>query len=102
MTTAPLVSLIATIVYLALSLFFVMMWVRFVLDLARVFARQWRPRGLGLVLAEFVYVVTDPPVKFVRRFVPPLRIGGAAIDFAFTIVMLLCIILISITRGFVN
>ena len=97
-----LVSIVATIVYVGLTIFFVLMWAHFILDLVRVFARRWRPRGVGLVLAEFVYVVTDPPIKLVRRVVPPLRVGGAALDFAWSIVMLACIILISVTLGFVN
>lgn len=97
-----LVSIVAYVVYVALTIFFVLMWARFILDLARTFARQWRPRGLGLVLAEAVYAVTDPPVKLVRRVIPPLRVGGAALDFAWSIVMLACIILISVTLGFVN
>lgn len=96
------VSIVATIVYLGLTVFFVLMWARFILDLVRVFARRWRPRGVGLVLAEFVYVVTDPPIKLVRRVVPPLRVGGAALDFAWSIVMLAVIILISVALGFVN
>ena len=95
-------SIIATIVYVALTVFFVLMWARFVLDLVRVFARRWRPRGIVLVLAEFVYTVTDPPIKLVRRVVPPLRVGGAALDFAWSIVMLVVIILISVALGFVN
>ena len=97
-----LVSIVAYVVYVALTIFFLLMWARFILDLARTFARQWRPRGLGLVLAEAVYAVTDPPVKLVRRVIPPLRVGGAALDFAWSIVMLACIILISVTLGFVN
>ncbi|CAN5376836.1 YggT family protein [soil metagenome] len=97
-----LVSVIAYVLYVALTIFFLLMWARFVLDLARVFARQWRPRGIGLVLAEAVFTVTDPPIKLVRRIVPPLRVGGAALDFAWSIVMLVCIILISVTLGFVN
>ncbi len=102
MTSGSLVSVIATIIYIALVIFFVMMWARFILDLVRAFARQWRPRGLGLVLAEAVFAVTDPPIKAVRRVIPPLRIGGAALDFAWSIVMLVVIILISVTLGFVN
>ena len=97
-----LVSIVATIVYVGLTIFFVLMWARFILDLVRVFARRWRPRRVGLVLAEFVYVVTDPPIKLVRRVVPPLRVGGAALDFAWSIVMLAVIILISVALGFVN
>jgi len=96
------VSLIATIVYVALTIFFVLMWARFILDLARTFARNWRPRGIGLVLAEAVFSITDPPIKAVRRVVPPLRVGGAALDFAWSIVMLAVVILISVTLGFVN
>jgi YggT family protein len=94
-----LVSIVATIIYVALFLFIMMMWVRFVLDLVRAFARQWRPRGLGLVLAEAVYTVTDPPIKVVRRVIPPLRLGGISLDFAWTIVLLVCLILLSIVGG---
>ena len=102
MSSVSLVSVIATIIYVALVIFFIMMWARFVLDLVRTFSRQWRPRGFGLVLAEVVFSVTDPPIKVVRRVIPPLRVGGAALDFAWSIVMLACIILISVTLGFVN
>ena len=96
------VSIIAFVVYIALTIFFVLMWARFILDLVRAFARGWRPRGIGLVLAEAVFSITDPPIKAVRRVVPPLRIGGAALDFAWTIVMLATVILISVSLGFVN
>ena len=102
MTSSFLVSAIATILYIALTIFFIMMWGRFLLDLVRAFARRWRPTGFGLVLAEAVYAVTDPPVKLVRRVVPPLRIGAASLDFAWSIVMLAVIILISIVLGFVK
>ena len=94
-----LISIVATLIYVALFLFIMLMWVRFVLDLVRAFARQWRPRGLGLVLAEAVYTVTDPPILLVRRFIPPLRLGGIALDFAWTIVLLVCLILLSVVGG---
>ena len=102
MSYASPLSIIALVVYIALTVFFVLMWARFILDLVRTFVRGWRPRGLGLVLAEAVFSVTDPPIKAVRRVIPPLRIGGAALDFAWTIVMLVTVILISVTLGFVN
>ena len=102
MSVVSPVSIVATVVYIALTIFFVLMWARFILDLARTFARNWRPRGIGLVLAEAVFSITDPPIKAVRRVVPPLRVGGAALDFAWSIVMLAVVILISVTLGFVN
>ena len=75
------------------------MWARFILDWVRLLARRWRPRGVALVLAEASYTVTDPPIRLVRRVVPPLRIGGAALDFAWSIVLLACLILMAVVRA---
>ncbi|EFP57274.1 YggT family protein [Dermacoccus nishinomiyaensis] len=71
-----------------LDVFFVVLIARLVFDWIQVFARQWTPRGVVLVVAEAVYTVTDPPIKAVRRVVPPLRLGGVGIDLAFLIVAL--------------
>lgn len=71
-----------------LDVFFVLLIARLVFDWIQVFARQWTPRGVVLVVAEAVYTVTDPPIKAVRRVVPPLRLGGIGIDLAFLIVAL--------------
>jgi YggT family protein len=90
------VMVIATVAYYLLLLYFLAMWARFILDLARNFARQWRPRGAVLVIAEVVFTVTDPPIRLVRRLLPPVRLGGIALDFAWSFVMLAVIILMFI------
>ena len=95
------VSIVATILHWALSIFIFVMWVRFVLDLVAMLARQWRPRGFLLVVAELVFTITDPPVKAVRRFVPPLRAGGIVIDFSWSIVLIAAIIADFIVEGFI-
>ncbi|MBC7725407.1 MAG: YggT family protein [Burkholderiaceae bacterium] len=91
-----MVSLIAAIAYIALLLFFFSMWGRFILDLARNFARSWRPKGFVLLVAEGVFTITDPPLRAVRKVIPPLRFGGIALDLAWSVVMLVVIILMSI------
>ncbi|MFP7760301.1 YggT family protein [Marisediminicola sp. LYQ85] len=95
-----IVSLIAAVAYYALLLYFFAMWARFILDLARNFARSWRPRGAVLVLAEFVFTITDPPIRAVRKIIPPLRFGGIGLDFGWSIVMLGVIVLMYIVRAF--
>ena len=85
--------------YAALSIFILVMWVRLILDFVVNFNRGWRPSGFGLVLAEVVFTITDPPIKLVRRFVPPMRFGGVALDFAWTIVMLVAIVLSYVASG---
>ncbi|OIH94896.1 MULTISPECIES: YggT family protein [unclassified Curtobacterium] len=86
-------SAIFTLLYYVLLLYFLVMWGRFALDLVQSFNRSWRPRGGLLVVSEFVYTVTDPPIRAVRRVLPPLRLGPIALDFGWTIVMLVTIIL---------
>jgi YggT family protein len=93
------VQLIAAILNLALLLYVFVLLARLILDWIPFFNREWRPRGAGLVIAETVYTVTDPPIKLFRRFIPPLRIGAIAIDFGFALTMLLCFVLLSITRA---
>jgi YggT family protein len=51
-----------------------------------------------LVVLEGVYSVTDPPVKALRRVIPPLRLGGVAIDLSFVALLLICFILLRLVR----
>ena len=94
------VSAIATILYVALFIYFLLMWARFIFDLVTGFVRGFKPPGPLLIVAEIAYTVTDPPIRAVRRVIPPLRFGGIALDFGWTIVMLAVIILMSIVSSF--
>ena len=71
-----------------LNLYVFVLLARVVIDLIQVFARDWRPTGFLLVVCELVFTLTDPPVHFVRRFIPPLRLGGVALDLGFIIVFI--------------
>lgn len=84
------------IAYWAVLIYFLLMFVRLVLDWVQVFARDWRPRGAALVVAEVTYTVTDPPLKAVRRVVPPLTLGQIRLDLAFLLVMVACSILLQV------
>lgn len=89
-------GIVADVLYLVVLAFFVLMFVRLVLDWVQVFARDWRPRGVVLLIAEATYTVTDPPLRAVRRVIPPLSLGTIRLDLAFLVVMLLCSILLSV------
>lgn len=72
----------------ALQLYFWLMIARFVVDLVLSVNPSWRPRGLILVLTEIVMTLTDPPLKLVRRFIKPVRMGSISLDFGWTLVLL--------------
>ena len=56
------------------------------------FARQWVPTGILLVIAESIFTVTDPPLKFLRRYIPPLRLGRVSMDLSFMVVFIVVLI----------
>jgi YggT family protein len=81
-----------TLVVLALiwllQLYFWILIARFVIDLILTTNPIWRPKGLLLIPVEIVMTVTDPPLKFVRRFIKPIRVGSIALDFGWTLTLL--------------
>jgi YggT family protein len=52
-----------------------------------------------LPILDFVYTITDPPLKFVRGFIPPIRLGPIALDLAFTIVLIAVLFLRSLAAA---
>lgn len=81
-------SVIWDLVSLLLWLFLVCLVVRLIIDWVQFFAREWRPRGVLLVIAEAVYTVTDPPLRALRRLIPPLTLGQVRLDLAFLILFI--------------
>jgi len=81
-----------------LQLFLFALLGRLILDYVRMFAQSWKPSGVVLFIAEFVYGVTDPVMKIARKFIPPLRLGSVAIDLSFIIVFFAVQILAQLTH----
>ena len=81
-------SAIASILDAALNLYSLILIGRLVFEYIRMFARDWRPAGIVLVLAEFLYSVTDPPLRVLRRVLPPLRIGTMYLDLSYLVLFL--------------
>ncbi len=77
---------IGRILAAVVQLFLLALFGRLILDYIRMFSRNWRPRGIVLAIVELIFAVTDPPLKFVRRFVPPLRLGAVNLDLSFIVV----------------
>lgn len=88
--------IVLSLLRLLVFLFFVAMIVRLIFDWVQVFSRQWRPRGVVLIAAEGAYSVTDPPLKALRKVIPPLRIGGVALDLAFMLLFFIVVILLRV------
>ena len=89
-------EIVGSIIHVLLFTFIALLWIRFVVDWVQVFARSWSPRGVLLVILEVVYSVTDPPIKALRRVIPPLRLGNFALDLSFLIVLVAAYVLLRV------
>ncbi|WP_245569515.1 YggT family protein [Agrococcus lahaulensis] len=95
-----LVSILAWIVHTAALLAFYLLFARIVVDLVRQVRRDWRPTGFWLVVSVWILRLTDPPLRFVRRFVKPVRVGGAMLDLAMVVLMLALLLVMTIVGPF--
>lgn len=87
------------VISLVLGLYSIILLARLVLSWVPMFSPQWEPRGPVLVVAEAVYTLTDPPLRFLRRFIPPLRVGQVALDLSFIVLWLLVLLATQLNRA---
>ena len=87
---------IGSILVLILQIFLFALLGRLILDYVRIFARNWRPSGISLYFVEAVYSITEKPMSFARRFIPPLRIGAVSLDLSFIVLFFAIQLLIPI------
>jgi YggT family protein len=93
------VALFWQIVSSILLVFLVLLFARFVVDWVMVLARSWRPSGLVAAGLEVVYATTDPPLKAIRKVIPPLNLGSIRLDLAFMVLLIAVYILRGITTS---
>jgi YggT family protein len=93
------VSLVARILSDALLVFLILLIFRLIMEYVFMFARSYRPEGPVAIALELCYTVTDPPLKALRRVIPPLRIGRVSLDLSFIVLFFLVQILRSVVAG---
>ena len=92
-------ALLWGIVSTILLVFLIMLFARFVADWVMVLARSWRPSGIVAAGLEVVYLTTDPPLRAVRKVIPPLNLGSIRLDLGFMVLLIAVVFLRSITSG---
>ncbi|MDQ1705029.1 MAG: YggT family protein [Frankiaceae bacterium] len=93
-------TILATVALYILWVFVGLMFLRLIVDWTMMFARNWRPSGALAAVLEVAYSVTDPPLRALRRVIPPLRLGSFAVDLAFIVVFIAAYALISVVSNY--
>jgi YggT family protein len=89
-------QLLKVVLTYVLSIYLVILIGRMIIGWIQVFARSWRPTGVVLVLAEGIFTATDPPLKFLRRYIPPLRLGTVAMDLSYMVLFIVVLLLLQV------
>ena len=89
-------SELKTTLTVILLLYLFILIVRMIFSWIQSFSRDWHPTGIILVIAECAFTVTDPPLKFLRRFIPPLRLGMVALDLSFMVLFIVVLIMLKL------
>ncbi|MET0199500.1 MULTISPECIES: YggT family protein [Nocardiaceae] len=87
------------VIYFILFIFWLLLIGRIIVEFIRTFARDWRPSGIVVVLLEAIFTVTDPPVKLLRRVIPPVNLGGVRLDLSIMVLLFGVFILMSVVRS---
>ena len=87
---------VADVVWFALLVFLILLVFRLIMEYVFMLARSYRPAGPVAVALELCYTVTDPPLKALRRVIPPLRVGRVSIDLSFIVLFIAVQILMNV------
>nr|WP_306430053.1 YggT family protein [Corynebacterium phoceense] len=83
------VSEIGIILYALIRLFSFALIIRIIVEMVASFSRNFRPPRWFTLVAEPLFAVTDPPVKGLRKIIPPLRLGNVSLDVSIIVLFLL-------------
>jgi YggT family protein len=94
------VNIFLIVVYYILWLYLLLLIGRLIIDMLQNYSRSWTPTGLLARVAEVIFTVTDPPLRLLRRYLRPVRLGSVALDLSYTLLFLVIIVLLSVVSRF--
>lgn len=63
--------------------YLLIMIVRMILDWTMVLIPRLRLRGIFNFIARIIYFLTEPPLRLLRKFVPPMNCGSISFDVSY-------------------
>jgi YggT family protein len=90
------VAILKVVLYYALALYLLLLIGRLIIDVLQSYSRSWTPTGGLVKVAEVIFTATDPPLRLLRRYIRPVRLGSVALDLSYTLLFLVIIVLLSV------
>jgi len=90
------VGILKTVLDYVLWIYLLILIGRMIFTWVQTFSRSWSPHGVLLVIAEGIFTATDPPLRFLRRYIRPLRLGSVALDLSFMVLFFAVLIMVDV------
>jgi YggT family protein len=86
--------IVRIVLYYVLTLYLLILIGRLIIDMLQMYSRSWSPTGLLARVAEILFTLTDPPLRLLRRYIRPVRLGSVGLDLSYTLLFLVIIVLL--------
>lgn len=86
------ISALGTLIFWVLTAYLLILFARMIIGWIMVLG-NYRPAKSMVAVFEVVYTLTDPPLRFLGRFIPPLRLGSVSLDLGFLLLVIVIIVL---------
>jgi YggT family protein len=96
------VQIVLIVVYYALWLYLLLLLGRLIIEVLQAYSRSWTPAGALAKVAEVIFTATDPPLRFLRRHIPPLRLGNVGLDLSYILLFLVIFVLTTVVGSFIR
>jgi len=90
------VTIVKLILYYVLWLYLLVLLGRLIIDVLQSYSRTWSPTGLLARIAEVIFTITDPPLRLIRRYIRPVRLGSVGLDLSYTLLFVIIIVLLAV------
>ena len=81
------------VLYYLTQIFWFLLLARIVVEMIATISRGWSPKGAVAVVLEWLFVITDPPVKALRKVIKPVRLGQVALDLSVLVLFVIIIVI---------
>lgn len=85
--------LILSIIRWLLGIYVTVLFARMIIDWVLVLSRDWQPKGVINDIFRVIYGLTEPPLRFLRRYVPSIPLGPVSLDVSFIVLYFIIIVL---------
>lgn len=87
-----MLGIIASIVRWLIGVYITVLFARMIVDWVLVLARGWRPSGVISDIIRIIYDLTEPPLRWLRRYVPSIPLGPVRLDVSFIVLYFILVV----------